>query len=587
MKRTHLVGELRASDAGISVVLQGWVNRVREFPDTRFIVLRDKSGIVQVTVDRDNPAFSVADSCKSEFVLEVEGTVRLREDANRSAQYATGEIEVVPSRLEILNTAKPVPFPVDGSPVTASEEMRLKYRYLDLRRTEVRDALRLRHKVVASIYSFLDGEGFTSVETPMLTKSTPEGARDFLVPARLSKGSFYALPQSPQLFKQLLMIASFDKYFQIARCFRDEDLRADRQLDFTQLDIEMSFVDVDDVIELNERLIKHVFETTLGIQVQTPFPRLTYADAMNRFGSDKPDQRFGLEFNDASQVLKSSGFAVFKSALEADGVVKVLVAPADLSRKQIDALEEIAKRNGAKGLAWTKRSPEGFAGGIAKFLSPVELEELEQLTGVQENQTLLFGADTWDAVVKALGAVRLGLRDLLNLISSDAPKFHFSWVVDFPLLEWDADNGHFTYMHHPFTSPAIADLEKFGTDQMGEMKARAYDLVLNGFEVGGGSIRIHRQDVQNQMFQAIGFTLEEAKERFGFFLDALEYGTPPHGGIAWGLDRLVAVMAGADSIREVIAFPKNNRGVDPMAEAPSIVEAKQLKDLGIMLDLAE
>jgi aspartyl-tRNA synthetase len=579
MKRTHLCGELRASDAGSVVVLQGWVNRVREFPDTRFVVLRDRTGIVQVTVDRDNPMFQVADSVRSEYVLEVTGTVRLREAANVSNAYPTGDIEIIPTRLEVLNTAKPVPFPVDGTPVTASEELRLKYRYLDLRRQEARDALVLRHKVTAAIYEYLDAQGFTSVETPMLTKSTPEGARDYLVPARLSPGSFYALPQSPQLFKQLLMIANFDRYFQIARCFRDEDLRADRQPDFTQLDIEMSFVDVDDVLEVNEGLLSHVFWKCLGVSLETPFPRLTYQDAMNRFGSDKPDQRFGLEICDATEVVRGTEFAVFKNAVSSGGVVKVLAVPADLSRKQIDALEEVAKRNGAKGLAWTKLTLEGFAGGIAKFLSPIELEGLKNLTNLEVGHTLLFGADMWDTAVKALGAVRLGLRDMLGLISSESPRFHFSWVVDFPLLEFDAANNRWTYMHHPFTSPVLEDLPKFGTPEMGSMKARAYDLVLNGSEVGGGSIRIHRQDVQEKMFQAIGFTPEEAIARFGFFLEALSFGTPPHGGIAWGLDRMVAMMAGVDSMREVIAFPKNNRGVDPMVDAPSKVDQKQLDEL--------
>ncbi len=579
MKRTHLCGELRASDAGSEVVLQGWVNRVREFPDTRFVVLRDRTGIVQITVDRDNPMFQVADSVRSEYVLEVAGTVRLREAANVSNAYATGEIEVIPTRLEVLNTAKPVPFPVDGTPVTASEELRLKYRYLDLRRTEARALLQLRHKVTAAIYEYLDAQGFISVETPMLTRSTPEGARDFLVPARLSPGSFYALPQSPQLFKQLLMIANFDRYFQIARCFRDEDLRADRQPDFTQLDIEMSFVDVDDVLEVNEGLLKHVFQKCLGVSLEIPFPRLTYQDAMNRFGSDKPDQRFGLEILDATEVVRGTEFAVFKNAVSGGGVVKMLAVPADLSRKQIDALEEIAKRNGAKGLAWTKRAPDGFAGGIAKFLSPIELEGLKHLTNLEVGHTLLFGADVWEAAVKVLGAVRLGLRDMLGLISSESPRFHFSWVVDFPLLEFDAANDRWTYMHHPFTSPVLEDLPKFGTPDMGSMRARAYDLVLNGTEVGGGSIRIHRQDVQEKMFQAIGFTPEEARARFGFFLEALSFGTPPHGGIAWGLDRMVAMMAGVDSMREVIAFPKNNRGVDPMVDAPSTVDQKQLDEL--------
>jgi aspartyl-tRNA synthetase len=587
MKRTHHCGDLRAEHAGMTVTLQGWVSRVREFPGTRFVVLRDRTGIAQVTVDADNPCFAVADEAKSEFVLEVTGTVRLRAEANRSAQYATGDVEVVPVSMTILSRAKPVPFPVDGAPVTASEEVRLKYRYLDLRREPVREALRLRHKTIAAIYEFLDGEGFISVETPMLTKSTPEGARDYLVPARTAPGSFYALPQSPQLFKQLLMIANFDRYFQIARCFRDEDLRADRQPDFTQLDIEMSFVDVDDVLELNERLIAHVFKKVLGVDIALPLPRLSYADAMNRFGSDKPDQRFGVEIVELSSVMNESSFAVFKGALEAGGVVKALVAPAELSRKQIEALEASAKQNGARGLAWTKVVQSGLEGGIGKFLSPAEVAGALEATGAQPGETLLFGADSWDTAVKALGAVRNGLRDMLGLITADSPRFHFSWVVDFPLLEFDAERGAYTFMHHPFTSPALEDIAKFGTHQMGTMKAQAYDLVLNGFEVGGGSIRIHQPDVQEKMFNAIGFSTEEAKNRFGFFLDALEYGTPPHGGIAWGLDRMVAVMAGADSIRDVIAFPKNARGVDMMADAPSAVDDKQLRELHIRLDLKD
>jgi aspartyl-tRNA synthetase len=585
MKRTHYCGDLRATHEGQTVTLQGWVSRVREFPGTRFVVLRDRTGITQITVDSDNPCFGGADMSKSEYVLEVEGTVRLRDAANRSAQYATGDIEVIPTRLEILSVAKPVPFPVDGTPVTASEEVRLKYRYLDLRRESQREMLRIRHKTITAIYEFLDGEDFISVETPMLTKSTPEGARDYLVPARTYPGQFYALPQSPQLFKQLLMIANFDRYFQIARCFRDEDLRADRQPDFTQVDIEMSFVDVDDILELNERLIQHVFKRVLDVDIPVPLPRLTYADAMNRFGSDKPDQRFGVEITDLSRSLENSSFAVFKNALETGGVVKAIVAPTDLSRKQIEALEKSAKQNGAKGLAWTKVGADGLEGGIAKFLSPAEITAILEITKATTGQTLLFGADTTDTALKALGAVRLALRDSLGLVTSDAPRFHFSWVVDFPLLERDEERDSWTFMHHPFTSPRLEDLPKFGTPQMGEMKARAYDLVLNGFEVGGGSIRIHQPDVQEQMFNAIGFTTAEARDRFGFFMEALEYGTPPHGGIAWGLDRMVAVMADAETIRDVIAFPKNARGVDVMAEAPSVVDDRQLQTLHVKLDL--
>jgi aspartyl-tRNA synthetase len=582
MKRSHYCNDLSLAQTTQIVTLNGWVSRVRD-TGTIFIVLRDRTGIVQITVDSSNPCFETAKNVKSEFVLEVVGVVQERAAQNKTETYSTGAIEVIPNSISILNRAKPVPFHVDGTAITASEEVRLKYRYLDLRREPMREALRLRHKVITSIYGFLDSEGFISVETPMLTKSTPEGARDYLVPSRSNKGEFYALPQSPQLFKQLLMIANFDRYFQIARCFRDEDLRADRQPDFTQLDIEMSFVDVDDVLELNERLIQAVFRQTLDVEIPIPLPRLTYADALNRFGSDKPDQRFGVEIQDVSSVVADSGFAVFKTALETGGTVRVLVAPAELTRKQIEALEQVAKHNGAKGLAWTKVVSGGIEGGIAKFLSADEVAGLLKQTGAVAGQTLLFGADSTDRVLKALGAVRLALRDELKLITADSPRFHFSWVVDFPLLEWDEDNGRFTFMHHPFTSPAIKDIAKFGTDDMGSMKARAYDLVLNGYEVGGGSIRIHNPEVQEKMFNAIGFSTQEARARFGFFMEALEYGTPPHGGIAWGLDRMVAVMAGAETIRDVIAFPKNARGADIMADAPSTVDEKQLNDLHIAI----
>jgi len=578
MKRTHYVSELRPEHAGQQVVLQGWVNRVRDFPEQYFVILRDRTGIAQITVDSDNPAYAVAGELRGEYVVEVTGTVRERGEAQRTDQYPTGGVEVIPTELRILNRATTPAFQVDGSPVTVSEDIRLKFRYLDLRRKDMQDVLRLRSRVQAEITRYLDLQGFVNVETPMLTRSTPEGARDFLVPSRLSQGEFYALPQSPQLFKQLLMIAGLDRYYQFARCFRDEDLRADRQPDFTQLDMEMSFVELDDVLNLNEGLLRHVFREVMGEELPTPFPRISYHEAMDRYGSDKPDLRFGHAFTDVTDLFRGGAFQAFADA----GAVKVMVAP-DLTRKQIDELERVAKQNGAKGLAWAKRGPDGFTGGVSKFLTDAAAE-LTARTGVQDGQTLLFSAGDWRPAVEALGAVRNALRDLFDL-ASGGPRFHISWVTDFPQLDQDPDTGTWTYMHHPFTAPHPDDLALFGTPRQGEIRAQAYDLVLNGFEVGGGSIRIHQPDVQAKMFAAIGFDEAAARAKFGFFMDALESGTPPHGGIAWGFDRLIMLMSGASNIREVIAFPKNNRGVDLMALAPSTVDDAQLAEVGVQVRL--
>ncbi|HAZ4973849.1 TPA: aspartate--tRNA ligase [Staphylococcus aureus] len=584
-KRTTYCGLVTEAFLGQEITLKGWVNNRRDLGGLIFVDLRDREGIVQVVF---NPAFSeealkIAETVRSEYVVEVQGTVTKRDPETVNPKIKTGQVEVQVTNIKVINKSETPPFSINEENVNVDENIRLKYRYLDLRRQELAQTFKMRHQITRSIRQYLDDEGFFDIETPVLTKSTPEGARNYLVPSRVHDGEFYALPQSPQLFKQLLMISGFDKYYQIVKCFRDEDLRADRQPEFTQVDIEMSFVDQEDVMQMGEEMLKKVVKEVKGVEINGAFPRMTYKEAMRRYGSDKPDTRFEMELIDVSQLGRDMDFKVFKDTVENDGEIKAIVAKGaaeQYTRKDMDALTEFVNIYGAKGLAWVKVVEDGLTGPIGRFFETENVETLLTLTGAEAGDLVMFVADKPNVVAQSLGALRVKLAKELGLI--DETKLNFLWVTDWPLLEYDEDAKRYVAAHHPFTSPKEADIAKLGTAPE-EAEANAYDIVLNGYELGGGSIRIHDGELQEKMFEVLGFTKEQAQEQFGFLLDAFKYGAPPHGGIALGLDRLVMLLTNRTNLRDTIAFPKTASATCLLTNAPGEVSDKQLEELSLRI----
>ena len=587
MYRTQDCNSLRKTDIGRQVTLAGWVNVTRDHGGVIFIDLRDREGLTQVVFRPEENAelAKEAHDLGSEDVIQVSGRIAARVPGTENSKLATGDIEIIPDRLRILNRADTLPFPLDAEP--QNEDLRMTYRYFDLRRPRLARNLLLRHVAAKATRDYLDSQGFVEVETPILSKSTPEGARDFLVPSRITPGKFYALPQAPQQYKQLLMVAGVEKYFQIARCFRDEDLRADRQPEFTQIDIEASFVTPDDIFALTEGMLAAIFKMTLNVNVKTPFDRLTYREAVSRYGSDKPDRRFGMELVDLGAVFRESSFKVFRSALDAGGVVKAINAKgfAGITIGQADELTEIAKLYGAKGLAFIKIENGEWKSPIVKFFSDAEKTALQSNLNIEEGDCVFFGADKWEVACEVLGRIRVRVAEIQNLIANrpSGSDWDFLWVTDFPLFEWSAEENKWNAMHHPFTRPKAADIQLFEAKKYAEVRAEAYDVVLNGVEIGGGSIRIHEPELQAKMFEALGISPELQQRQFGHLLRALRLGAPPHGGIAPGLDRIVMLICGEQSIREVMAFPKNNRAMDLMTNSPSEIDPRQLRDLGIKL----